>query len=323
MTANPLVSIIIPAFNSAPHIEETLQSVRAQTYPHFEVIIMDGGSTDATVAIAQAWAGGDPRFKWFRQSDRATCTPRVSAARNEAVDASTGELLAFLDADDIWFPEKLARQVELFRQHPAVGLTFTNYYYWDGVRDLDLRYGPGNFPPNQPRTRLIYSCLYGMSSVMARREIFQQANGFDESIPAAEDWDLWLRLAENGLETRGITEPMLRYRLHPGNASKQTIRTGENAIRLLEKNRDRWRFPADRGDFERALQNERCKLELARARQWLDTDPARVAPAMWRAWRLNPGQFKWLWRWACAAWPPALGGGLTRAYAHRKLRAKF
>src|ERR1700722_20075762 len=129
--SEPLISVIIPAFNSASTLAESLQSVQAQTFKNFEAIIVDDGSTDETPDIARGFCAADSRFTLIRQPNGG-----VSAARNNGLGRARGEWVAFQDADDVWFAEKLERQLELTRQHPDANFIFTNMYFWDGARDL-------------------------------------------------------------------------------------------------------------------------------------------------------------------------------------------
>jgi len=174
-----------------------------------------------------------------------------------------------------------------------------------------------------PRVELIYTCLFSLSSVVVRREILDQVGGCDETFSPAADWDLWLRMAEAGIRTMGIHEPMIRYRRHGANMSKNSLSVCAECVCVLEKNWKLTKFTSDFQHYRRALQDSRCRLELAKARSLLETHPDGVAPAIFRAWYMNPCKIKWLLRWAGVVWPRVLGGALTSAYAFRKLREKF
>ena len=113
----PLVSIVTPVFNCGSVLADTLESARAQTFRDFEVIIVDDGSTDDSAAVARRFCEMDPRFSLVQQSNAG-----VSAARNTAIPRARGEWIAFLDGDDIWFPEKLAVQMRLSREDPRANL---------------------------------------------------------------------------------------------------------------------------------------------------------------------------------------------------------
>jgi len=320
MSAPPQVSVIIPTFNSANVIAETLATVAGQTHPEFEVIIaVDAGSTDATATVVQAWCDRDPRF-------RCVIHPHcgISQSRNIAVQHARGELLAFLDADDLWRPEKLARQLADFRDHPEINFSYTNYVTWDGRTEGGLRYGPNKkLPEGNVLHSLIHSCLFGTSTIMVRRELFHRAGGFDPEIPSCEDWDLWLRLAEHGLFAKGIRDPLVRYRRWEGNHSNVRMREAEHNLIVLTKNVALTQSPAAKKIYQQALKKFYQKRELTRAKLSLETAPESIPAVLWRAWRLNPREVKWLLRWGLVAWPRALGGAHTAALVHRTLREKF
>jgi len=184
-TPPPLVSVLIPTFNRAPWVGEAIASVLAQLYPHVELIVVDDGSHDATPEIVQ---GFGPALTYIRQAHAG-----VSAARNRGVAASHGELVAFLDSDDLWLPGKLAAQVALFQQRPQAQACYTDeIWIRHGVRVnprlIHRKHSGWLFERSLPR------CIISPSSMMLRRALWNRLGGFDESLPACEDYDLWLRL---------------------------------------------------------------------------------------------------------------------------------
>ena len=181
------VSVIIPTYNRAALVTEAVASVLAQTYRDFELLVVDDGSTDGTL-VALAPLGDE--IKVLRREERRG----VSAARNLGAKAAAGEWLAFLDSDDLWLPDKLARQVEYLKAHPDLVICQTGEtWIRNGVRvnpPESCRKVAGNiFLPSLQR------CLVSPSAVMLHRRLFEEMGGFDESLPAAEDYDLWLRIA--------------------------------------------------------------------------------------------------------------------------------
>ena len=126
-SSNPLVSVIIPAFNASEHIRQTLESVLAQTYQAIEVIVVDDGSSDATTDIVKEFVKRDTRFQLFRQTNAG-----VGAARNNAIRKARGKYIAPLDADDVWFPEKLEKQVACMEQY---GMETGLVYCWFSLVD--------------------------------------------------------------------------------------------------------------------------------------------------------------------------------------------
>jgi len=219
----PRVSVIIPTFNRAAAVKEAVASVLAQTCRDFELLVVDDGSTDGTPA-ALARFGGEIRVL------RSTRRQGVSAARNAGVAAAQGEWLAFLDSDDLWLPEKLERQMAFMEAHPQLLLSQTEETW--------VRRGVQVNPPRSHRKeggriflRSLERCLVSPSAVVLHRRLLEDHGGFDEELPAAEDYDLWLRLSwryEVGL----LPEPLV-------------IKRGGHADQLSRQwGLDRWRIRA-------------------------------------------------------------------------------
>jgi glycosyltransferase involved in cell wall biosynthesis len=180
------VSVIIPTFNRGWCLREAVDSVLVQDFRTFELIVVDDGSTDETAQILRGY--GDS-LRVLRQENRG-----VSASRNAGVAAARGELIAFLDSDDIWLKGKLARQVEFFKQHPEMLICQTEELWVKNGR----RVNPGR--RHRKRGGMIFEpslelCLVSPSAVMLRRELFDRVGLFDERLPACEDYDLWLRVS--------------------------------------------------------------------------------------------------------------------------------
>ena len=181
----PLVSVIIPTYNRAALVAEALASVQAQTYRDFEIVVVDDGGTDSTWEALSACR----EIRVLRHPHRRG----VSAARNTGIEASRGQWLAFLDSDDLWLPDKLARQISWLEGQPESLICQTDEtWVRRGVRvnkPLSHRKVAGRiFLPSLAR------CMISPSAVMVHRRLFQDHGAFDETLPAAEDYDLWLRL---------------------------------------------------------------------------------------------------------------------------------
>ena len=179
------VSVIIPTYNRGWIVRDAIDSVLGQTYADFELIVVDDGSSDRTPPILDAY--GD-RLRVIRQANRG-----VSAARNRGIGESSGTLIALLDSDDIWLPKKLAVQVDFFKRNPAALICQTEEIW---IRN-GLRVNPGKRhrkPSGMIFERSLELCLVSPSAVMVRRELFEKVGLFDESLPACEDYDLWLRV---------------------------------------------------------------------------------------------------------------------------------
>ena len=222
----PHVSVIIPVFNSAHLIGQALRSVFAQTFRDFEVVVIDDGSEDQE-ALAVALAEWGDRIHYVRQSNRGP-----ASARNAGIAHASGRLIAFLDADDEWLPEKLARQVEYFERYPETGLLHT------GIVDDPRPATAVGGPPRQVFCDLFHTVFFvNTLTVMVPREVLDAVKGFDERREVhIEDWDLWLRIAA----TRPfgyLPEPLARHR--PGGwMSSQVERTYAAQELVMEKNRD-------------------------------------------------------------------------------------
>ena len=185
----PQVSVIIPTYNCAHCLPRALQSVFGQSYTNFEVIVADDGSTDNVEAAIAPWRD---RILYIR-NDHAG----VSAARNAAVHASTAPYIAFLDADDLWLPTKLERQLSILQADDSLGMVCADFsvHYEDG------RLVESFFRNAQPIVngdlfvRMVSDCFAPPSAVMVRRSALQQAGEFDTSLTVCEDLHLWLRIA--------------------------------------------------------------------------------------------------------------------------------
>lgn len=209
----PQVSVVIPAYNASATILETIESVFAQTFQDFEVLVVNDGSTDDTRQKVQAVADADDRLRILSQQNGG-----VSAARNNGIATATGEWVAFLDADDIWLPEKLETQLRCMRAKPGCLASQGSAYFVDqSLTPLKLRHC---VPVEQPLlTFLRFQNLpNAASSWVVKRELFEEIGGFDTGLVILEDWDLSLRLARHANPVC-IDLPLTLYRVHPGNRS--------------------------------------------------------------------------------------------------------
>lgn len=204
----------------ARYLAETLDSLRAQTLTNWEAIIVNDGSTDDTLAIAQRYAELDSRIRVIDQPNGG-----ISRARNAAIMVSLGEAVALLDGDDLWFPEKLERQLACLREQ-AVDLVYHRFEMCD-VEGRPLPggdYGPSGHLSSQEFFRLCYSSFFVLpSAVMFSGDTIRRYEGFDPTIRACEDWEMWLRLAVGGCHFFGMPEIMMKYRRRPEGLSYQGL----------------------------------------------------------------------------------------------------
>lgn len=182
----PLVSVIIPTYNRGWILKEAVDSVLGQDFKDFELIVVDDGSTDSTRDILETY-GQD--IIVVRQANRG-----VSAARNRGVGEASGQLISFLDSDDLWLPRKLSRQVDFFNTNPEAVICQTEeIWIRNGVRvNPKKRHHKFSGMIFEPSLAL---CLVSPSAVMIRRSLFDAVGLFDESLSACEDYDLWLRIS--------------------------------------------------------------------------------------------------------------------------------
>lgn len=214
----PAVSVLIPVRNCAPYLDRALESLAAQTFTDFEIVIVDNGSSDGTDAVIADWARREPRLRAFRLE-----RPGLSESLNFAAAMARAPLLARLDGDDIAYPNRLALQVEAMARQPSLGLIGSGAELIDSqgryVGALDRPTGDSDL-----RAFLETGCGFVHSSVMMRREAFEAAGGYRKGLNVAEDYDLWLRMAEV-TELGNLPQRLVRYRLHPAsNTARRPVR---------------------------------------------------------------------------------------------------
>jgi GT2 family glycosyltransferase len=206
---SPRVSAIVPAYNSVRYLPEAIDSVLAQTYRDFEIIVVDDGSTDGTQGVLARY--GD-RIRVVRQSNQGS-----AAARNAGILAARGEFIAFLDADDLWLPQKLERQMRLFGERPEIGWVYSDYREFDesglGTRSFFEREGLRHPPEGWVLPALAEGCITWTTTVVMRASCFHEAGLFDPVFPRAQDYDMWLRLAAR-FPVACVAEVLALYRRH-------------------------------------------------------------------------------------------------------------
>ncbi|MFQ5964188.1 MAG: glycosyltransferase family 2 protein [Candidatus Scalinduaceae bacterium] len=228
----PRVSVIIPAYNVERYIGETLDSVLVQTYSDFEVIVVDDGSNDRTAFIIKKYQKKNPEKVRLIQKENAG----PARARNVGIKASTGEYIAFVDADDLWLPEKLEKQVSYFeKQPPQVGMVYTNAKKFDqqGIWTLPKRYRKKRVE-GWIYKDLLRENMIPNQSVMVRKRCFEKVGLFEESLDIIEDHDMWLRVAMK-YEIAFLNEVLSLYREHSQGRSKGVEKTMKRAIGVMDK----------------------------------------------------------------------------------------
>ncbi len=213
----PRVSVIIPAYNYARFLPQAIDSALAQTYADREIIVVDDGSTDETPDVARRYDG---RIRYHRQANRG-----LSGARNTGARLAQGQLLAFLDADDLWDAQKLARQTDILQHEPAVGLVSHLMRFIDVPGNVTPGQKPG-VAPGETLTELIERGTAAPSSFLARRTCYEEVGGFDEQLTAMEDLDFCLRLAGRDRRDRAGLLPGPLPARHPAGGPAKVAAAG-------------------------------------------------------------------------------------------------
>jgi glycosyltransferase involved in cell wall biosynthesis len=226
----PLVTVIIPTRDRPELLQRAVASVLAQTCADFEVIVVDDGSGEAS---DPAEAARDPRRRVLRHA-----APRgAAAARNTGLSAARGDFVAFLDDDDVWLPEKLARQLEAFATgEPDLGLVYCGSLKFSDVSGRVISQSPAR-PLREGVVDFLRSTRFGTSVPLIRRRCLDEVGGFDESLPGTQDRDLWIRLAQR-FRFDCVSDVLVEQHVHGPQITADLPRKVEARTRLLEKYRD-------------------------------------------------------------------------------------
>jgi glycosyltransferase involved in cell wall biosynthesis len=219
----PLVSVIIPAYNCAAYVREAVDSALSQDYPALEVIVVDDGSTDGTGAVLESYG---KEIRLLSQENRG-----CAAARNAGIAHARGRYVAFLDVDDVWRPDKIGLQIAAMRRS-GHAMSYSRFIVWlpdadHGYPSAERMFGEEGAAhvsdcallTGDTYGALLLDCIVWTSTVMVEREVLIEAGGFDESLQLGEDYELWLRLSRR-LTMLGIEEPTALYRQHPASITR-------------------------------------------------------------------------------------------------------
>lgn len=227
---NPLVSIIIPTYNYASYIAETIQCLIDQEYDNWEAIVVDDGSTDQTGLVVGALVKKDDRVKYFFQENAG-----LSAARNTGVGLAKGIYYQFLDADDLLSKSKIKQQVDHLLAHPDIDISYTNAFYFKsgnlGVLYKDLEMRDKEWMPKLSGSgyaiiaHLINENIMPVNSALVRKEVLDLTGAFDERLKSLEDWDYWVRCAFRGFSFVHLehTDAFALIRVHAQSMSKNKV----------------------------------------------------------------------------------------------------
>jgi glycosyltransferase involved in cell wall biosynthesis len=276
----PTISVIVPAYNAERTIWETINSVQQQTFSDFELIVINDGSTDRTLELLHTV--NDPRLKVFSYPNGG-----LSAARNRGITQASGEFIAFLDADDLWTPDKLELQLAALRHHPEAGVAYSWNYCMDEKGESFYADNSNFFTGNIYAQLLLDNFIVNGSNCLIRRQAVESVGEFDPAVAGSADWDYWLRLA---LHWPFVLVPkhQVFYRMSSGSMSANVEFMERCNLRVIEK-----AFQAAPPEMQ-SLKNQ----SLARTYRYLahmywtrvgTADAAKqAAQKLWMAIRLYP-----------------------------------
>jgi len=234
------ISAVITAYNSEAFVAQAISSVLEQTYPVDEIVVVDDGSTDQTRTIIESFARQGVRYIYQENHG-------PGAARNTGIRATSGEIIAFLDADDVWLKDKTKRQHVYLSEHPEVALVSGFAWWWDVIDDE--RFISGEVPKSIAALRqdiLVQNKIGNPSRVMLRRSALGDVGVFNESIRWGQDWDLWIRIITR-YDAAILPEPVIEYRWHEKNLSHtsrwERLYSYWNVSRRAIANQPIWRRP--------------------------------------------------------------------------------
>ena len=308
--ARPLVSIVIPSYNCERYIRQTLQGIVAQTVSDWEVIVVDDGSTDATVAIASTI---DPRVRVVQQANAGVCV-----ARNRGYAESAGSYLCFMDHDDYWFAEKLERQLGWMQRMPELGVVYSTCIRWHAAGGVfpppeSLRPASDEDTLDAEFTGWVYhqfmrdSCAL-TSSALIRREALEKCGLFDVDLAYSEDWDLFLRISRH-YRFAQMHWPSTLYRQHLNQGSRVARPRDFRSDLLLRAEKD-WGLigPDDKAIDRAEFQQLVARYRMEYGRQHLASGDRRVGVlALIDAWWRHPAKLRYLGLAlaGAAGWTPA------------------
>jgi glycosyltransferase involved in cell wall biosynthesis len=223
MSSLPLVSIVTPSYNQGQFLEQTIQSVLAQDYPRIEYVVMDGGSTDGSLELIQRYS--DRLAYWESQHDRGQ-----AHAINKGLARAGGELLGWLNSDDVLLPSTVSRVVEAFASHPEIDVVYGRLERMDARGELVPT-------PLLPKDEVVFGkglvigeCVVNQPGSLWRRRVMQRSGMLDESLDYALDYEYWIRLALDGARFLRLPESLARFRLSGGSKS-----VGHTAVMAREQ----------------------------------------------------------------------------------------
>ena len=289
----PRISVICTAYNAAEFIGQTIESVLDQTMDALEFIVVDDGSTDGTAEIIEAVR--DPRLRLIR----APHSGIPAVGRNIAFRHSQASIIAVTDADDVSLPTRLQQQLDFLESHPQAGLVHTlSYDLVDGESTLAERQCPveGVMSPEDAIVAILHRNFIRTSSVAVRRKAFEDAGGFDEDLRlcGVEDFALWLQCYENHASFGYINEPLIKYRIHAGSLSSDSVANSTNTLWAMEKAVRR--SPARYESLRKLVKQRQSKVYVKRGISRIRSGRSGARRDFWSGLQKSP--FSLLaWKW--------------------------
>jgi glycosyltransferase involved in cell wall biosynthesis len=205
---NPLVSVIIPSYNSAKYVVDAVDSALEQVYRPIEVIVVNDGSTDDTDRILEPYVKTN-QIRYFYQPNGG-----LASARNAGLKMAEGKYVALLDSDDLFLPKKIERQIEHLEDHPECGVCYCDlWHFFDGKPEENLKLNYEYYSGPDVFKNLLHKNFINPLSVVMRRSILEEAGYFNEKFRRSEDWEYWIRLAYRGVRFCFLPEILARYRM--------------------------------------------------------------------------------------------------------------
>lgn len=293
MSQPPFLSVIIPCYNAERYIVATIDSVLAQKHPDLEIIVVDDGSSDDSVALVR------DRFPSVLVVEQAN--QGVAAARNHGIALARGDYIAFVDADDIWLPGKLQAQFDAMRATPTCRMSYTAWHVWPCdaptpsaacLAELDASAGDRARwagPSGWIYPQLLLDCVVWTSTVLVERALLAETGGFDPTLRVGEDYDLWLRASRLTPIVR-VARPYALYRMHPKSITRSTPTDNYRAT-VINRALAQWGLDSPDG-----ARGDPTAIRQMLAKSWSDFASAHLSAgnlymvrrSVWQALRAHP-----------------------------------
>lgn len=316
MNSAPIVSIVMPAYDAAPYIGETLDSVFQQTFTEYEVIVVNDGSPD-TEDLERTLDTYAPRIRYIKQKNLG-----AAAARNEGLRAAQGEFIAFLDADDLWLPNYLDEQLKFLREN-AFDLVCADAMHFGNSPWVGKTYMEAFMESAPHQGEITFLGLVSAeqslitSGILARRAPIIKIGLFDEGLRNSQDFDLWLRLVRHGFRLAYQRQLLLRYRCHENSLSGDEINRSARQLRVYDKIEHSFELtPEERPAVMRAIEHRRALVEFELGKLYLEQGDFEKS----RASFLKANGLRRSWKTIVAVLLSRWSPGFMRAIHLRRLR---